>query len=67
LEEELGFAAFKFEVSFSNKHPMGYLIARTMEATGDGLGSVNGPSSFYRFGNHGYSHRFSNVSGDIPN
>jgi hypothetical protein len=67
LEEELGFAAFKFEASFPNEHPMRYVIARIMEATGDGLGSVNGPSSFYRFGNHGYSDRFSNVSRGIPN
>jgi hypothetical protein len=45
LEEELGFAAFKFGASFPNEHPMRYVITRTRKATGDGLGSVDGPSS----------------------
>ncbi|CAN5425484.1 hypothetical protein BH18THE2_BH18THE2_07010 [soil metagenome] len=42
MEEELGFAAFKFGASFPNEPPKQYVIARTMTATGDGLASVRG-------------------------
>lgn len=45
MEEELGFAAFKFGASFPNEYPMQHTIARTSSATGDGLGSVDGTSS----------------------
>ena len=45
MEEELGFAAFKFGASFPNEYPMQHVIARTRSATGDGLGSVDGTSS----------------------
>lgn len=51
MEEELGIAAFKFGASFANEYPMRYVIARTREATGDGLDSVDGPI-LYRFRNH---------------
>lgn len=45
MEEELGFAAFKFGASFPNEYPMQDVIARTRSAAGDGLGSVDGTSS----------------------
>ena len=45
MEEELGFAAFKFGASYPNEYPMQHVIARTRSVTGDGLGSVDGTSS----------------------